>query len=657
MEYIMTYGWAIVILSVVVVALYASGVFSSSSAFAPKAQPGACYVSRSKVAPSLTSLVGMCNGENPEFTAQFNGQSSGVSVTDTSGLDMSSGGFSVAAWIYWTGKGTQNYVVDKSGKYTLSLNGGGTAGDPQFSVGSVAAASSFTLSPNAWYFLVGTYSGGTVRLYVNGQYITSGSSATQPTSGGNLELGCAATSCGSTYSFSGAISNIQLYNTSLSAAQIQALYQAGIGGAPVLLSRLAGWWPLNGDVVDYSGSNNNGAATSIAANGTWSATSGSITLTSCYLLTLIVGSGGAAATPSPTNSVGCPAYEFVSGASITLTATNSVGYSFSGWSGYSSNSMSPWPFTMPASAATETASFSYPGGTYAWGMPSQLKVAEDSLSCVISGGYIYCMGGDSADGTVQSAQILGGGSVSAFQTTNPLKDEELFESCVTSGSYIYCMGGSPSGSVVQSAQILGGGSVSTWQTTASLNTAEEEMSCVTDGSYIYCMGGFPSDTTVQYAQILGGGSVSTWHTTTSLTDDEDSLSCVISGGYIYCMGGSEHLGAVQYAQILGGGSVSTWQYTTGLAIGTYDHSCVTAVGYIYCMGGYNGYDSGGTPSPVQSAQILGGGLVSTWLTTSPLYGNTGTYVGMGCVTDGSYIYCMGGSYPDSGMCQSAQLVS
>jgi len=267
MEYIMTYGWAIVILSVVVVALYVSGVFSSSSAFAPKAQPGSCHVYRPNEpgASSLTSLAGVCNGENPEFTAQFNGQSSGVSVTDTSGLDMSSGGFSVAAWIYWTGSGTQDYIVDKSGKYTLSLN----AGNPQFSVGSVFVASPGpVLPPNAWYFLVGTYSGGTVQLYINSKYVASSTSATQPTPGGNLEFGCSS-SCSSTYSFSGQISNIQIYNTSLSANEVQALYSESIGGAPVLLSRLAGWWPLNGDTNDYSGAGNSGTSANVAMNGTW----------------------------------------------------------------------------------------------------------------------------------------------------------------------------------------------------------------------------------------------------------------------------------------------------------------------------------------------------------------------------------------------------
>jgi hypothetical protein len=51
---------------------------------------------------------------------------------------------------------------------------------------------------------------------------------------------------------------LQLYNTSLSPSEIQALYQEGIGGAPIDLQHLVGWWPLNGDANDYSGNGNNG---------------------------------------------------------------------------------------------------------------------------------------------------------------------------------------------------------------------------------------------------------------------------------------------------------------------------------------------------------------------------------------------------------------
>ena len=58
--------------------------------------------------------------------------------------------------------------------------------------------------------------------------------------------------------YPGDISNLQFYNVSLSQPEIQALYLEGIGGAPVRPQDIVGWWPMNGNMNDYSGNNDNG---------------------------------------------------------------------------------------------------------------------------------------------------------------------------------------------------------------------------------------------------------------------------------------------------------------------------------------------------------------------------------------------------------------
>ena len=70
----------------------------------------------------------------------------------------------------------------------------------------------------------------------------------------------------------GELSNIQVYNSSLSANAVQALYMEGIGGSPVSVQNVVGWWPLNGDVNDYSGNGNNGVANGITFSTSWSKT-------------------------------------------------------------------------------------------------------------------------------------------------------------------------------------------------------------------------------------------------------------------------------------------------------------------------------------------------------------------------------------------------
>ncbi|MEM3460139.1 MAG: LamG-like jellyroll fold domain-containing protein, partial [Candidatus Micrarchaeaceae archaeon] len=67
----------------------------------------------------------------------------------------------------------------------------------------------------------------------------------------------------------GTMANVQLYNTSLSQAEITALYQEGIGGAPIDLQNLVGWWPLNGNANDYSGNGNNGVPSNVTFVSNW----------------------------------------------------------------------------------------------------------------------------------------------------------------------------------------------------------------------------------------------------------------------------------------------------------------------------------------------------------------------------------------------------
>jgi hypothetical protein len=70
-------------------------------------------------------------------------------------------------------------------------------------------------------------------------------------------------------SFSGEMANVQIYNTSLSPSEIQALYQEGIGGAPIDLQHLVAWYPLNGNANDYSGNGNNGVPSNVMFVSNW----------------------------------------------------------------------------------------------------------------------------------------------------------------------------------------------------------------------------------------------------------------------------------------------------------------------------------------------------------------------------------------------------
>ena len=98
MEYLMTYGWAILIIAVVLGALFSLGVFNGNN-FAPKASPGACQVFRPN-GPGTTmdiNLAGECQGLEPQYAGGFSGQSS-ISVP-ASEMPYGNAPRTIVAWI------------------------------------------------------------------------------------------------------------------------------------------------------------------------------------------------------------------------------------------------------------------------------------------------------------------------------------------------------------------------------------------------------------------------------------------------------------------------------------------------------------------------------------------------------------------------------
>ena len=283
MEYLMTYGWAILIIGIALAALFELGVFNSAN-YAPRAQPGSCSVSK---ASYPVSLQGICTNEIPQFTAQFNGQTSNVvlseinqegntnSITFTVWFNTISLPSTMPAWPMVFGdtnagtrEGYDLYVSDSSGYvgYVTFERFDGCCGYSSAS----HVSSSLPISSGTWYFAAGTFDGNTLTLYLDGTpYAVSGSGNITPNLRMNLGAGDASYAPGSGNYGNFQISNFQVYDTALSQNSIEALYQEGIGGAPINLQSLIGWWPLNGNTNDYSGNGNNGTAYSVAYSSGW----------------------------------------------------------------------------------------------------------------------------------------------------------------------------------------------------------------------------------------------------------------------------------------------------------------------------------------------------------------------------------------------------
>jgi hypothetical protein len=269
-EYLTTYGWAILIIGIAAAVLYSLNLFNPYT-YAPKASAGSCFVVRTNLSEyNFPYLSGACTNELPQYVAQLNGYTDyDISISD-SNFPSSDSPVSIFAWV----KTTQNTVfpfVFNYGAYgeveedwILGIYNGQVCSD---SWGDHRCVSPFVAN-GTWNFIGFTYSGGTNTIvYINGiSYVGVGSGVpnVQVGSGTIANIGGDQNNL-----FTGYIADVQIYNTSLSSNDVQTLYQEGIGGAPIDLNNLVGWWPLNGNPKDYSGNGNNGAATNVIYTSNW----------------------------------------------------------------------------------------------------------------------------------------------------------------------------------------------------------------------------------------------------------------------------------------------------------------------------------------------------------------------------------------------------
>ena len=292
MEYLMTYGWAILIIAIVLGALFELGVFSGTF-FLPKVPPGSCHVYRpyGPGSPLSVSLEGTCNGALPQYTLTLAGTSSVLKISDM----MQEEGTKSVTYTIWVKarnlSGTYHVLFgdtygDNNDGTNYNRNGydiyiagnqisylpqgyiaveryGNQPGDVHPYTNGTVVASLNPASLNQWYFVAVTYSRPYLKLYIDGVYQGETSGTFPITVNSRMELGAFNSIYSGEY-FQGAfqVSNFQAYNSSLSSNQILFMYDEGIGGAPLDLQNLVGWWPLNGNLNDYSGNNH----TSYSAN-------------------------------------------------------------------------------------------------------------------------------------------------------------------------------------------------------------------------------------------------------------------------------------------------------------------------------------------------------------------------------------------------------
>ena len=282
MEYLMTYGWAILIITVVLVVLFSMGI-TNPLFFAPKAPPGGCTVVRPSGPRTTTNIEleggGVCR-QIPEYVAEF---------PDTSGADYIllplPQHYSQITFIAWikeasfssgapvmiaTQSGNLQSWCDSETSFAFAIGVNGVAICPSLGYEALANPAS---TPHKWYQIAFTMTHNITNYYVDGvQEGSFSANISIPYSpGADVAIGPTG---GGVYPFNWPsapdyIANIQIYNKALSSISINSLYIAGIGAPPQDLNHIIGWWPLNGNANDYSGNNNDGVVKNIVWSGSW----------------------------------------------------------------------------------------------------------------------------------------------------------------------------------------------------------------------------------------------------------------------------------------------------------------------------------------------------------------------------------------------------
>jgi hypothetical protein len=151
----------------------------------------------------------------------FSGSSQNLSVANNTALNLSSGNFTLEAWVYWNGVNSTGRVFDKDGvaastypSYALGLNGSGViyaiVGNGSANAYFQIVTSSTSMPSNSWVHLAFVKNGTTLTIYQNGVNVASATQSGTIVDGGKpLLIGYSTGQAANVY-WSGFISNARI---------------------------------------------------------------------------------------------------------------------------------------------------------------------------------------------------------------------------------------------------------------------------------------------------------------------------------------------------------------------------------------------------------------------------------------------------------------
>jgi hypothetical protein len=265
-----------------------------------------------------------------------------------------------------------------------------------------------------------------------------------------------------------------------------------------------------------------------------------------------------------------------------------------------------------------------PSGIASWTPTTAYPSVIANHNCVVSLGFIYCVGGAIGSagftGSTYYAQLSASGIGSWIPSTSYPAIIQ-FHSCVADLGFIYCIGGDRGSSNAASTvrtyyATLSSSGIGAWKSTTDYPSAISEHSCVEDRDYIFCVGGIARSgatwglSAAAYFAPLSSSGIGNWIPTTDYPTGIQDQNCVVNSGRVYCIGGVV-ISAAEYVETnyvydapLTPSGIGAWEKTASYPMIVNVQSCVVDSGDIFCIGGSAG------PSAISNNAYFGSTLSS-----------------------------------------------
>ncbi len=257
----------------------------------------------------------------------------------------------------------------------------------------------------------------------------------------------------------------------------------------------------------------------------------------------------------------------------------------------------PWVDRLPSSGLG--VAFTYVGET-------TMPAARYGFSSVVTANRLFVFGGWDANGvaqsTVFSAEILTDGNVGVWTTVNPLPVGLAETEAVITGGYVYVIGGSTDTVDVDTtykAVINQNGTLGPWTAGSILPETLSSTQAVSTGSYIYLIGGWSgpefANNKTFYAPINVDGTLGVWTAGDLLprTCNIDVVFSVKKNANWYVFAGGNDIVAIpvtsglQRAQVQPDGTLGAWTDTMDASMQIQGGAVVSDQTSVLYLGGYD----------------------------------------------------------------------